>query len=599
MGLGCSKAKHREAPEAAPAARLSPFGRFRSLSRGLDEQRGCQPKSLLQLSVEAAADNLASLPRPQLLALAAADNLARLPRPQLLALPTDLAQLILERLIDTERLDAAALPALAGQQFYSFDLTAYSKPVRGVWLRVLCTPSLESAVLSRTPVTDACLLALTGLPRLRRLRLEHCVDLTDAAMAALQGLTALTELSLAGCQQLTEFGTRWLEGLDGLQSLSLELCNRVAGLGCLLGMRQLRLLNLGWCGAVTDADMLVVARLQRLQDLQISYTQVSDTGLVPLRGLTGITSLGLGGLSGVTDRGAAGLLRVLPALRVLCLERCGRVGDEALTALAGTAVGVEDLSLAYTACTDAGIRHLEGLPSMRVLSLDKCDRVGDRGAHVVSSLTALERLDLTDTNITNATLRCVGRLPRLERLNLSFTGANDWGLQHLSRLTSLKRLSLDSDPAWQRFTDAGMEHLAALTNLECLDLFAARITDVGCRHISKLSRLHSLEICSGHVSDKGAGALASGLKRLRHLSLAHNRRVTSACLPLLAGLTHLTALNLSESGIAGGLVVLSSLTALDTLALHGTKVRPAAADKLQALLPRLRVQGAGTVPPGG
>lgn len=41
---------------------------------------------------------------------------------------------------------------------------------------------------------------------------------------------------------------------------------------------------------------------------------------------------------------------------------------------------------------------------------------------VVSALTNLERLDLTDTRITNATLKAVGRLPHLRALNLSFTG---------------------------------------------------------------------------------------------------------------------------------------------------------------------------------
>ena len=51
MGLGCSKAKLCEVAES-PAVRLSPFGRFRSLSRSLDVQSGCQPKSLLEISVE-------------------------------------------------------------------------------------------------------------------------------------------------------------------------------------------------------------------------------------------------------------------------------------------------------------------------------------------------------------------------------------------------------------------------------------------------------------------------------------------------------------------------------------------------------------------
>lgn len=40
----------------------------------------------------------------------------------------------------------------------------------------------------------------------------------------------------------------------------------------------------------------------------------------------------------------------------------------------------------------------------------------------MAALSALERLDLTDTRVTNGALRAVGRLPRLERLNLSFTG---------------------------------------------------------------------------------------------------------------------------------------------------------------------------------
>lgn len=41
-------------------------------------------------------------------------------------------------------------------------------------------------------------------------------------------------------------------------------------------LRELRVLNLGWCGAVDDADMVAVGQLAQLQDLQISYTQASS-----------------------------------------------------------------------------------------------------------------------------------------------------------------------------------------------------------------------------------------------------------------------------------------------------------------------------------
>lgn len=49
--------------------------------------------------------------------------------------------------------------------------------------------------------------------------------------------------------------------------------------------------------------------------------------------------------------------------------------------------------------------------------------------------------------------------------------------------------------------------------------------------------------------------------------------------------------SMMQCGVSGGIVVLSSLTNLDTLALQGTKVRPLAVERLQQLLPQLRVQG--------
>jgi hypothetical protein len=114
---------------------------------------------------------------------AVCDGICQLPPHSLLRLPTDLAQLVLSRLIETERLDGPALRALAGQHFYAFDLTSYSRPVRGAWLRVLCTPSLESAALSRTPVRpprpNPALLPVTLLegmgPCLGVLKLYFCI----------------------------------------------------------------------------------------------------------------------------------------------------------------------------------------------------------------------------------------------------------------------------------------------------------------------------------------------------------------------------------------------------------------------------------------
>lgn len=131
----CGRRGGKAAVAEAPAARLSPFGRFRSRCLDDDIDLG-QPRSLLDISVAAVCEGLGALPP---------GTLARL--------PTDLSQLVLDRLVATERLDGATITALAGQQFYGFDLTAYSHaPVEEGWLRVLCTCSLEAATLSKTPV---------------------------------------------------------------------------------------------------------------------------------------------------------------------------------------------------------------------------------------------------------------------------------------------------------------------------------------------------------------------------------------------------------------------------------------------------------------
>lgn len=65
----------------------------------------------------------------------------------------------------------------------------------------------------------------------------------------------------------------------------------------------------------------------------LSRPQVTNAGVRALLRLTALTSLGMGGLA-VSDGAVARLLRVLPLLRVLSLERCSRVGDGAVEALA-------------------------------------------------------------------------------------------------------------------------------------------------------------------------------------------------------------------------------------------------------------------------
>ncbi|EFN55678.1 hypothetical protein CHLNCDRAFT_133919 [Chlorella variabilis] len=546
MGLACSKKQRREEEEdgGAPIVRLSPFRPRRLLSRSR-------------------------------------------------SLPPTLSQCLWEGLVGCGQLDDAAVLKLSGLglHFFRLPLGAYPERVQPSWLRCLSTPSLEAADLSKTEASgmDEVLASLGPTPHLAQLCLDYCVDLTDGGLALLQGMTSLEELSLAGCELLTAVGMGHLRGLTRLRRLSLQTCHQIS-LAPLAQLRQLEQLDVGWCSSLDDSD-----------------AQVTDHGLACLHSLGQLRALNLAGVR-VSDEALAALLRHLPHLRALNLERCLQAGDASLAAVSQRALQLRELHLGYTAVSDRGLLLLGGLTQLHVLSLENCS-VGDGGLAVLSHLTQMRQLDLSDTSASNETMSTVAAMRQLECLNLSFTGVNDLGLKRLRRLSSLRCLNLDS----RHFTDAGMVSVAQLAGLECLDLFGARIGDAGCASLSKLKNLRRLEVCGGGVTDAGVAHLVA-LTRLQHLSLAQasacwgsctlpNYRVSNSCILHLIKLNELMALNLSQACActtqnlhrcrvtSNSVVALGCLPKLQTLALYETRVKPFAVDKLLAANPDLCVQG--------
>lgn len=108
-----------------------------------------------------------------------------------------------------------------------------------------------------------------------------------------------------------------------------------------------------------------------------------------------------------------------------------------------------------------------------------------------------------------------------------------------------------------------------------------------------MTSLKSLEICGGGISDTGVARLTT-LNKLKHLSLGQNYRVTNASIQHVLKLPQLTALNLSQCRVTSNTVVaLGCLPNLQVLALHGTRVKPVAVEKLRAMNGDLEVLGIG------
>lgn len=145
MGLICSRNSKQDTLDPL-SPRVSPFGRFsrRNSLRASGQRREFVVEgSLLAASLDTLTRTL-HLQSPS----------------ELCRLPSDLAQLVLNRLIVTGTLKDTTVMLLQGQSFYQLCLDSYHEPIRDFWVRNLITESLHCLDLSRTQVRSRTLLNL-------------------------------------------------------------------------------------------------------------------------------------------------------------------------------------------------------------------------------------------------------------------------------------------------------------------------------------------------------------------------------------------------------------------------------------------------------
>ena len=163
----------------------------------------------------------------------------------------------------------------------------------------------------------------------------------------------------------------------------------------------------------SDADMVQVGHLKRLEELSLFRSAVTDQGLRHLEGLNNLRFVGLGDTK-VTGAGVAHL---------------GKLGS-----LAG-------LYLNATNVSDDGMKELCGMTNLRVLSLDRT-RVGDAGVVHLKGMKSLQRLGLEGTEVTDAGLVQLKGLSGLHVLGLAGTKVTDAGLVQLKGLSGLQYLNV-------------------------------------------------------------------------------------------------------------------------------------------------------------
>ena len=275
------------------------------------------------------------------------------------------------------------------------------------------------------PFDVATLGALTGLPRLRSLRLAG-IELSDDDLAKIGALDTLRDLDLRNCP----IGNAGLSHLEALSNL-----------------RALRLSGKSGATLVDDEGMASIGKLAGLKALLLDFLFVSEDGLKQLAGLTNLEEIYL-----------AGTL----------------VGDDAIPVL-NQFTKLKKLRLSQTQVSSQGMTGLQEMVHLQELDLSENSLIFDEGLAHLSAMKQLTKLNLWRVQVTDTGVQELAGLTNLRWLNLDNTQLSDGGLPALQGLVQLEFLHLGSTA----ITDAGLSNLESLEALKELKVTRTNVTDNG------------------------------------------------------------------------------------------------------------------------
>ncbi|XP_065148009.1 F-box/LRR-repeat protein 14a [Paramisgurnus dabryanus] len=270
---------------------------------------------------------------------------------------------------------------------------------------------------------------------LRILNLSLCKQITDSSLGRIaQYLKNLELLDLGGCSNITNTGLLLIAwGLHKLKSLNLRSCRHVSdvGIGHLAGMTRsaaegclsLEHLTLQDCQKLTDLSLKHISKgLNKLKVLNLSFCGgISDAGMIHLSHMTQLWTLNLRSCDNISDTGIMHLSMGSLRLYGLDVSFCDKVGDQSLAYIPQGLYQLKSLSLCSCHISDDGInRMVRQMHELKTLNIGQCVRITDKGLELIADhLTQLTGIDLYGcTKITKRGLERITQLPCLKVLNL-------------------------------------------------------------------------------------------------------------------------------------------------------------------------------------
>lgn len=234
-------------------------------------------------------------------------------------------------------------------------------------------------------------------------------------------------------------------------------------------------LDLEWSD-ITDDDANALLRFDRLVDLRLAHTRLTDRAMPAIGLLSSLRSLSLRGTA-VGDEGAMHL-RSIPQLESIDLAAT-RITDETLELLGKSrtlrslifdanpwprltcrglealrTTSIRSLSLAWTDLPDNHLASLASLKGLRELDLSGT-RVTDLGIRMLEHLP-LRKLTLCGTPaVTNVAMTGLRRMASLESINIHDTGVDNLGVFDLWSIKPGCEVNGITQPQWQAGAIAG------------------------------------------------------------------------------------------------------------------------------------------------
>jgi len=166
---------------------------------------------------------------------------------------------------------------------------------------------------------------------------------------------------------------------------------------------------------------------------------------------------------------------VCPHLKTLMLQASTDVDDAMLSQL-GPYDELEWLMMYDTQVTDAGLKNLGPMPQLGALHLSGMPIDGSM-LQQIDPAAPLVGVCLARTNITDEDLVQLSRFP-IEHLNLSSTDISEAGIESLTKLPRLEKLILDNIPLSDECVDE-LSSIVQLSSFKTLRIRGTRISNDG------------------------------------------------------------------------------------------------------------------------